>query len=55
MQLGALGSYLTAAQAELVLAGADHFLDLGAKGVQAAYFSGRQRQAIGGIGPWRRI
>jgi hypothetical protein len=49
MQLGALRACLTAAQPELVLAGADHFLDLGANGIQAAYFSGRKRQAIGGI------
>jgi hypothetical protein len=55
MQLGALGSCLTAAQPELVFTGADHFLDLGAQSVQTAYFSGRQRQAIGGIGPWRRL
>jgi hypothetical protein len=49
MPLGALGSCLTAAQPELVLACTDYFLNVGAKGVQAAYFSGRQRQAIRGI------
>jgi hypothetical protein len=39
MQLCPLGSCLTAAQSELVLAGTDNFLNLGAKSVQAASFS----------------
>ena len=39
MQLFPLGSCLTAAQPELILAGTDDFLNLGARTVQAAYFS----------------
>jgi hypothetical protein len=49
VQLGARGACLTAAQPELVLTGTDDFLNLGAERVQAAYFSGRQCQAIRGI------
>ena len=55
MPLRPVGSCLTAGQPELILADTDHFLDVGAKRVQATHLSGRKRQALRGVGPWRRI
>ena len=55
MQLRPLRACLTAGQPELLLADPDHFLDLGAERIQATDLRSRQRQAMGGVGPWRRI
>ena len=55
MQLRPLRACLTAGQPELILADPDHFLDLGAERIQATDLRSRQRQAMGGVGPWRRI
>jgi hypothetical protein len=55
MLLSLVRARLTARQAQVLLTDPDDFLALGAKRRQAAYFTGRQRQAIRGIGPWRRI
>jgi len=55
MQLCPLGAGLTAGQPEVILAHTDHFRDLGTDVIPAAHLRGCQGQAIGGIGPWRRI
>jgi hypothetical protein len=55
MLLRPFGPCLTARPPQLILADTDDFLDLGTDRIQATYLSGRQRQAIGGVGPWRRI
>jgi hypothetical protein len=49
MQLRPLRARLTAGQAELILADANHFLDLCPYSVVATDLGGRQRQAIGGV------
>ncbi len=46
---------LTAGQPELILTAPDHFLARSAERRQATDLRGRPRQALGGVGPWRRI
>jgi hypothetical protein len=55
MPLGPLGAHLTAAQPELIFAHTDDFFNLGSHVIQPTHLRGRYRQAIGGVGPWRRI
>jgi hypothetical protein len=55
MELGPLGARFTARQAKLILAYSDHLFDLGANAIQPPDFRRGQRQAVRGIGPWRRI
>jgi hypothetical protein len=47
--LGPLGAGLTAGEAQLILADADHFHNWCADARQAAYLRGREREAIRGI------
>jgi len=49
MYLCSFGARLTAIQAELILAGPDDFLNMGAEAIQSAHLHRRQGQAIGGV------
>ncbi len=55
MPLRPLRTRLTAGQPELILTDPHDFFALGAECRQATYLRGCTRQAIGGVGPWRRI
>jgi hypothetical protein len=49
MLLRPIRARLTAGQGQLILAGADDFLDLGADAIPSAHLCRRQRQPMGGV------
>jgi hypothetical protein len=55
MRLRPRGADLTTTQPEVILTHPDHLLNLRAETRQAAHLRGRPRQAMGGIGPGRRV